>query len=493
MQTESQVPTLFRDIPIDALTESTWNPRKHRDPARLDELAASIREKGVIEPIVVRANGTAGHYEILAGSRRFRASKLAGLAMVPAVVRDLSDRDALELAVVENLQREDVHPLDEAEGYKALLKADKAYGVAAVAAKVGKSESYIYRRLKLLDLEAGLQTALFEDRLSIAHAERLSRLTPDQRADAADPHSGVVWFESPLFAGEGEWVPQREDLRPLHELDAYIRRRTHFDPASRDVPHFQPELAAAIDEARQTELPSDQGDPATATLVELSIDPLARVKLGAQPGDPIPLTPSKWRAIKSPKDRCAHTLRGVVTHGGPTAVLEVCTKKSCAKHFPPAKKAKARATSKSAAAAAAERQASEEREAAKRKAAQAEWDALRPALCRAFAAHAAKLTVNAAFVRLVVDSWRLKNIVEQDFGVKLTDATALQALVLGRLQTHHRDSLVSQMQSFGFDVKAFTKTWKAERDDTGKAALKVSRETLKAKGKQAAPKKGGRK
>lgn len=487
MQTETQTPTVFRDIPIDALTESTWNPRKHRDPARLDELAASIREKGVIEPIVVRANGTAGHYEILAGSRRYRASKLAGRTSVPAVVRDLSDRDALELAVVENLQREDVHPLDEAEGYKALLKADKRYGVAEVAAKVGKSPSYIYRRLKLLDLEPPLQTALFEDRLSIAHAERLSRMKPAEREEAADPHRGVVWFESPLFDGEGDWVPQREDLRPLHELDAFIRRRTHFDPASRDVPHFQPELAAAIEEARQVVLPSDQGDPAAATLVELSLDPMARMKLGAQPGDPIPLTPSKWRALKGPKDRCPHTVRGVVTHGGPTQVLEVCTKKSCVKHFPPAKKTKATAASKSAAAEAVERKAREAREEAQRKADQEAWDAFRPTLFRAFAVHASTLKVNAAVVRVIVDSWRL-NIVEGEFGVKLTDATAAQALVLSQLRSHHRESVIALMQAFGFDVKTFTKSWKAEQAAKGQAALAASRKTLKA----TAPKKGRR-
>src|SRR5690348_2468669 len=186
----------FQQIPLSSLQESPWNPRRHYDDATLDELARSIREKGVIEPIVVRAMPAHSRpYEIVAGSRRFRASQRAGLATIPAVVRDLDDVAALELAVIENQQRDDVHPLDEADGYAALLKADRAYTPAVVAARVGKSESYVYRRLKLRELVPAVRRAFEADRLTVAHAERLARLTPELQARAYDSELYHPFFQ----------------------------------------------------------------------------------------------------------------------------------------------------------------------------------------------------------------------------------------------------------------------------------------------------------
>ncbi|MEO8483093.1 MAG: ParB/RepB/Spo0J family partition protein [Acidobacteriota bacterium] len=474
----------YRDIPISSLVESKWNPRKHYDTGKLEELAESIRQKGIIEPIVVRANGKPDMFEILAGSRRFRASKLAGLTSMPSVVRVIDDTAALELAVIENGQREDVHPLDEAEGYKALLKADKHYTVAVVAAKVGKSESYVYRRLKLLELEQGLLAALAEDRLSVAHAEKLLRLTPKLRAIAADPVSGVVWRESPLFAEDTDWIPQREDLRPLHELESFIRTRSHFDPSHRDVKHFQPELAAAIADAdapaaaEATEFGDDNRSP--ARLVELSLDPLARNKLGAAPNDPIPLTPSKWREVKGPKDRCPHTIRGVITHGGESRVLDVCTKKSCPRHFPPTKRTKDPRAAQ-VAASGAERRARQQQEDEKRRADEQQFKAMAPALCLAMAAHLARVKVNAAFVRSIVDSYRLQNV-KRYFHITLTDATAAQVLALVNIPNpEYRYHVEQAAKTWDFDLKAFQRAWQAGQDAKGKAALKAGRADLKAK------------
>lgn len=487
---QTQTPTTpFRDIPITALVESRWNPRKHFRQDTLDELAASIREVGVIEPIVVRPNGTPETFEILAGSRRYRAAQLAGLASMPAVIRDIQDDVvALELAVTENLQREDVHPLDEAHGYQALLKAaKKGHTVASVAARVGKSESYVYRRLALLKLADWLQAALGEDRLDLAHAELLASLTPAQQEDAADVDTGVVWRRRPLLDDEDDQPPTREDLRPLAELRDYIRTRTHFDPSARDLKHFQPALAAAIEESLQEALPSDRGEPDAARLVELTTDTFAKQKLGAGPNDPLPLTPSKWREVKSAKDRCPFTVRGVITHGADARVLEVCTKRSCAKHFPPAKKTKADAGVTSRADTDAQRKAKEQREREAREQAEQEWKDLRPALFAAFAKHTAKVKVDAALVRTIVSAFDLKQV-KEGFGVTLSDATAAHVLLLSQINTHWRPNAEAEMQTFGFDVKGFTKAWKAERAAEGKAKLDTQRKQL-AKGE----KKGGRK
>lgn len=462
--------TSFQDIDITALTESPWNPRKHYDQAKLEELAASIREKGVIEPLVVRANGKPGAFEILAGSRRFRASKIAGLTSLPAVVRVIDDTAALELAVIENGQREDVHPLDEAEGYRALMNADKHYTVAVVAAKVGKSESYVYRRMKLLELEGPLLTALAEDRLSIAHAEKLLRLTPALRKEAADPETGVVWRRSPLLEYGEKWVPQRDDLRPLNELENFIRTRSHFDPSSQDARHFQPDLAEQLAEfeveAHELAYAGDDdqdeaADAAVASLIELSVDPMARMRLHAKPNEKIPLTPSKWREIKGDKDRCEFAQRGVVTHGGPTRILEVCTKRSCRKHFPVAKKkAKARA----AAPAKPKGETYEQRyarEEAERRAKQQAWAALLATVGPAFAKATAGVKFGAALVREVLEPHAIK-VVEKYFGVALTDKTAAHVMLLTSVRTYNRECFLADIKPYKtFNFGAVEQKYKA--------------------------------
>jgi ParB/RepB/Spo0J family partition protein len=128
-------------IPLAAIVVSKTNPRKTIDKVKLDELTANVKLKGIINPILVRPIKS-GLYEVVAGERRFKAAKGAGLAEIPATVKELTDAEALELQVIENNQREDLHPLEEAEGYEALLKCKHAdgskYTVDDIAAKVGQ-------------------------------------------------------------------------------------------------------------------------------------------------------------------------------------------------------------------------------------------------------------------------------------------------------------------------------------------------------------------
>jgi ParB family chromosome partitioning protein len=143
---------LVQEISLDQITPSKANPRRRMDDTALSELAGSIRVRGVLQPILVRPADGSG-YEIVCGERRWRASRAAQKETIPARVVNLSDAEALEIAVIENVQRENVHELDEALGYRALIKQDPAlYTVETIATKVGRSPKYVYGRLKLAEL-----------------------------------------------------------------------------------------------------------------------------------------------------------------------------------------------------------------------------------------------------------------------------------------------------------------------------------------------------
>jgi ParB family chromosome partitioning protein len=160
-------------LPIEALQRNPEQPRKRFEEARLEELAASIREHGIVEPILVRREGAG--YRILAGERRWRAAQRAGLKEVPAILRDASDREAFELALVENLQREDLNPIEEAEAFDVLVR-DHGMTQEAVAQAVGKDRSTVANALRLLRLPADVRDLVKEGRLDMGHARALLAL-----------------------------------------------------------------------------------------------------------------------------------------------------------------------------------------------------------------------------------------------------------------------------------------------------------------------------
>jgi ParB family chromosome partitioning protein len=179
--------TTLQDIPLIALRESDLNPRRHFPEASLNELAENIRSVGILTPLLVRPSPTlhGSRYEIAGGHRRYRAAKRAGLAEVPCLVRDLSDDEFLEIVTLDNLHREDVHPLDEAQGYAVLL-AHNELEIETLAAKVGKSVSYIYQRLKLRDLIPEVQKAFLADEITTGHAILLARVNPEGQKELLD-------------------------------------------------------------------------------------------------------------------------------------------------------------------------------------------------------------------------------------------------------------------------------------------------------------------
>jgi len=161
----------YRMVPLATLRANPQNPRRQFAEEELAELAASIAEKGVVQPLVVRpAEG--GVYEIVAGERRWRAAQRAQLHQVPAIVRQLSDREALELAIIENVQRSDLNAIEEARGYQQLIDAFD-HTQEELAQIIGKSRSHLANMLRLLKLPEGVQDMIQEGQLSAGHARAL--------------------------------------------------------------------------------------------------------------------------------------------------------------------------------------------------------------------------------------------------------------------------------------------------------------------------------
>lgn len=167
----------LRTVEIETVHPCGKQPRKHFDDARLSELAESIRSQGIIQPLVVRQRPEGG-YELIAGERRWRAAQRAGLHQVPVVVREAAEAEAFEMALVENLQREDLNPIEEAEGYQRLV-TERGYTQESVAARVGKERSTVANSLRLLKLPTAVRGMVSDGRLSMGHARALLGLDSD--------------------------------------------------------------------------------------------------------------------------------------------------------------------------------------------------------------------------------------------------------------------------------------------------------------------------
>jgi len=217
----------IQDIPLAKIRESKTNPRRLFDEAKLAELAENIRQHGVLQPILVRPqpNGEAGTYELVAGARRFRASKTAKRESIPATVRELTDAQALELQVIENVQRVDVHPLDEAQGYAALIQLEPdTYTVESIATRVGRSPAYVSGRLRLIQLIPEAKQAFYEDKLTVAHAFEVARLQPNDQRRALQE-----CFPHHRNAGAVLKDKHAEPTVTVRELRGWIAREIHLD------------------------------------------------------------------------------------------------------------------------------------------------------------------------------------------------------------------------------------------------------------------------
>ena len=158
------------EVEVDLIVPGPMQPRTHFDEGSLEGLADSIRSHGIVQPLLVRRQGE--RYELIAGERRWRAARLANLAKVPVVIKDVPDQDLLEIALIENIQRENLNPIEEAQAYKRLIE-NVGLTQEALAARVGRDRSYITNYLRLLKLPEDLQQLVVEGRLSTGHARTI--------------------------------------------------------------------------------------------------------------------------------------------------------------------------------------------------------------------------------------------------------------------------------------------------------------------------------
>lgn len=206
-------------LPISEVESNSAQPRKFFDEAALAELADSIRQHGIIQPLTVRRLSS-GYYQIIAGERRWRAARLAGLSEVPVTVIEADDRKAAELAMIENLQREDLNPMEEAAGYRSLI--DQHHMTQEEAAnRVGKSRSAVTNALRLLELTPAVQNQVEAGLLSAGHARALVPLSPAQQVQAANAiiEGGLSVRQTEALAKRLSAGEKPEKKAPADEVD----------------------------------------------------------------------------------------------------------------------------------------------------------------------------------------------------------------------------------------------------------------------------------
>ena len=235
----------YQNISMAQLQESSTNPRKTFDEGRLSELAESIRSKGVLLPLLVRPVN--GHYEIIAGAQRFRAAQRAGLRELPVRVSEFSDAEAQEAQLIENLLRTDLHPFEEAQGFRALLdKEGSKYTVEKIAARTGKPASFVAKRLKLLDLVKPAADAFLAGHIGIQHALLIAKLAPDVQENAL-----AHCFDGYYAANDSE-----RSLVPIARLQAWIEQSVYLSlksvPFSKDDETLLPEAGCCANCPKRT-------------------------------------------------------------------------------------------------------------------------------------------------------------------------------------------------------------------------------------------------
>ena len=227
-----------RRVPIEFLRPNPRNPRKHFSDADLDELAQSIRERGIIQPIVVRAlRGLQDVHEIIAGERRWRAAQRAGLHDVPIVVVEADDRTALEYAIVENVQRTDLNALEEAGGYEKLI-ADFGYSQSELAQVIGKSRSHVANTMRLTKLPKSVQDKLASGEITAGHARALLAVDDPEAVAEAIVEKGLTVRDVERLArgeaSEADAAPSRKGKSPK-DADTRALEQSLVDALGLDV------------------------------------------------------------------------------------------------------------------------------------------------------------------------------------------------------------------------------------------------------------------
>jgi ParB family chromosome partitioning protein len=331
----------YQTVNLSQLTESLTNPRKTFDHKALNEMAESIRAVGLLQPILVRPTATEGRFEIVAGARRFRAARLAEIESVSVRVCQLTDAQALEAQVIENLIRADVHPYEETQGFLALMRLDPArYTAQELAAKTGKSVTFVLQRLKLADLIPAAAKSFQKDEIATGHALLLARLSTPQQVEAFPHCFADVWLEG----------KQKKRLVNVAEFSHYIDSNIILElseaPFSREDDTLYPAAGACLNCPKRSGFntllfpdvkkdscfdPACYGEKVTRFIAASNLVQLAGDYRAVPQGSAI-VPRSKYTVLKS-GDRCGHATQGIVAIGNNTgAILTVCTSIECEKH-----------------------------------------------------------------------------------------------------------------------------------------------------------------
>ena len=364
METQIINATEYRNVTLAVLSESKTNPRRTFEPTALNELAESIRTQGVLSPLLVRPL-TENGFEIIAGARRYRAAQMAEIPTVPVRIVHLSDAAALEAQLVENLVRSEIHPMEEAQGFRALLDLEEPkYSIEQIAAKVGKSPVFVASRLKLSDLVPAAVDAFYADEIGVGHALLLAKLPADQQEAALSACFKEVY--------NGGSKPARI-LLPVRNLQFWIdsnillvlkdapfnKRDAQLVPAAgscADCPKRtgHNKLLFGDDLGRQGDRCTDPNCYAAKVSVHVAQTIAAKPELvqissayGAQKdGSPV-LPRNKYTAIRDdkPKSRddakrpefkvCKFTTEAIITEGGDVGTIhKACANPTCPVHHP---------------------------------------------------------------------------------------------------------------------------------------------------------------
>ncbi len=350
IQNSSIQNSIYRDLAVTQLQESPFNPRKRFEQASLEELAQSIKAQGVLAPLLVRELEPE-RFEIVAGSRRFRASQVAGLEQVPVRIVNLSDAEAQLAMAVENLQREDVHPLEEARAFANLL--EQQYEIATIAAKVGRSERFVAEHIRLNELIPAIADAFLEDKITVGHALLIAKLPASQQPEAFNAAFRRTWTT------QGD----TQTLVPVKELAAWIETNILLDLAAAA---FDRHDAALLSEAGSCDdcpkrtgantllFPGEAPDScldkqcyAAKTDRHIAVALEQKPNLvqissswGSHNGGPlgrnryVEVTAAKnGNAAKSTQKRCSHLTKGIIVDGGSRGqILTICAEPSCMVH-----------------------------------------------------------------------------------------------------------------------------------------------------------------
>ncbi|MFA6165409.1 MAG: ParB/RepB/Spo0J family partition protein [Gemmatimonadaceae bacterium] len=476
-------------VPIADLHESPLNPRKHFDAAALKELADSISKVGILTPLQARWNGTG--YELAGGARRYRAARQLGLLTVPCLVRTMTDAEFMEIMTVDNLQRDNLHPLEEAQGFKQLMEKSIGYDIAKIAERCGRSHQYVYDRLRLLKLIPKAQDLFLDGRFPLSHAVLLARLSREDQERAIDPDArggngriaGLFYPDDSLF--DDDSLDDSKDpwahTKPvsLGEFQSWINDHVRFDTHADVVPDLFPETAAAVLFAEQNK----------QKVVYITHD--YRVADDARDANGVrTYGENAWKRADGTEQSktCMHSVLGVVSAGrGRGDAFPVCVaKKKCEIHWPAevrAEKQKAKLQAKAdvgdeTAKAALERQKqTQAKEAEKAKAAAALRARVTPLLVKATCAAIEDLAEN----KLVALMWEVLGdgeiYIDYQRRKKLkvpTSAARLLRMLLAEDVLRHEstdqwayDEIFAQAKSVGVNVE------KIVRDATAIEALKA--------------------